>query len=208
MWNKLTIKQAQEIDKLRRSVTKDYTIADVDTELLAIIRGVPISRIDSMKWVDFVEARKELVFLENEPKGKPIQYIRIGKRRYRFVYDIRQMPFARYIEGKTFAQDFVPNLHKIAATMVIPQRRTFFRWVDDKYDASKHEVYANDMLQAPYEAIYASAVFFCNLFKNWIIASKDSMTNELVSKGMTHEEAEKQVNGLCQSLDGITPPNR
>jgi hypothetical protein len=208
MWNKLTIKQAQEIDKLRRKLTKEYTAADVDTELLAIIRGVPISTIDSMKWVDFVEARKELVFLENEPKGKPIQHIRIGKRRYRFVYDIRQMPFARYIEGKTFAQDFVQNLHKIAATMVIPQKRGFFCWKDDHYDASKHEVYSNDMLHAPYEAIYASAVFFCTLFRNWIIASKDSMISQLVSKGMEKEEAEKQVNDLCVSLGGITPQNK
>jgi hypothetical protein len=208
MWNKLTVRQAQEIDKLRRKVSKEYTEADVDTELLAIIKNVPVSVIDSMKWVDFVEARKELVFLENEPKGKPVKYIKIGKRAYRMVYDIRQMPFARYIEGKTFAQDFVTNLHKIAATMVMPQRKTWFRWVDDKYDAAKHEIYANDMQQAPYEAIYASTVFFCNLFKNWIIVSKDYMINELANKGMTKEEAEKQVNDLCKYLDGITPQSK
>jgi hypothetical protein len=208
MWNKITVKQAQEIDKLRRNINKEYTEADVDTELLAIIRNTTIQAIDSMKWVDFVEARKELVFLENEPKAKPIKHIKVGKRRYRMVYDIRQMPFARYIEGKTFAQDFVQNLHKIAATMIMPQRRTCIRWVDDKYDAAKHDVYANDMLQAPYEVIYASAVFFCNLFKNWIIVSKDYMINELVSKGMTNEEAVKQVNDLCRYLDGIIPQNK
>lgn len=208
MWNKITIQQAQEIDKLRRNITKEYTAADVDTELLAIIRGVSVDTIDSMKWVDFVEARKELVFLENEPKAKPIQFIKVNGKRYRFVYDIRQMPFARYIEGKTFAQDFVQNLHKIAATMVMPQVRTWIGWKDGKYDATKHEQYAADMLQAPYEAIYASAVFFCNLFKNWIIVSKDSMINQLVSKGMEKVEAEKQVNVLCESLDGITRPNR
>lgn len=208
MWNKITVKQAQEIEKLRRNLKKEYTQADVDTELLAIILNTTIEAIDSMSWADFVEARKQLDFLEKEPNAKPAKYIKIGKRRYRMVYDIRQMPFARYIEGKTFAQDFVENLHKIAATMVMPQRRTWIRWVDDKYDATKHSVYANDMLQAPYEVIYASAVFFCNLFKNWIKVSKDCMIIELVNKGMIKEEAEKQVNDLCKFLDGITPPSK
>jgi hypothetical protein len=205
MWNKLTIQQAQEIDKLRRNVYKEDTEIDVETKLLSIILNKQQSEIDSLGWQEYLDQRAALKFLEQEPEGTPIQYVTIGKRKYRFVYDIRQMPFARYIESKTFAQDFVGNLHKLAASMVIPQRKTWYgKWKDVKYDASKHIEYATDMLQAPFEAVYGSAVFFYHLYKNWIIASKDYMINEQVKMGKTQEEAEKLVNDLCSSLDGIT----
>ena len=205
MWNKLTIQQAQEIDKLRRNVSKEDTEIDVETKLLSIILNKQQSEIDSLGWQEYLDQRAALKFLEQEPEGTPIQTVTIGKRKYRFVYDIRQMPFARYIESKTFAQDFVGNLHKLAASMVIPQRKTWYgKWKDAKYDASKHIEYATDMLQAPFEAVYGSAVFFYHLYKNWIIASKDYMIKEQVKTGKTQEEAEKLVNDLCSSLDGIT----
>lgn len=208
MWNKLTVEQVQRIDMVRRKAKDTDTLADIECEILAIIRSVPLSVIDSMAWLEFIEARKSLSFLEDQPNSQPIDFIRIGKKRYRFIYDIRQMPFARYIEGKTFAQDFSQSMHKLAATMIMPQKRGFWGWKDDKYDASKHERYANDMLKAPYDAVYASAVFFCNLFKNWIMASRDYMINQEVSKGMTQAEAERVVNDLCKYLDGIIPANR
>ena len=209
MWNNLTIQQVQQIDELRSKLSKDATDADADSEVLAIIDKVTVSTIDSMAWLTFQERRKELAFLLEAPKYEPLQTISIGKRRYKFVYDIRQMPFARYIEGKTFAQDFVKNLHKLAATMVLPMKRTWYgKWVTDKYDAANHEQYATDMLQAPYGSIYSSALFFCNLYRNWIIALRDYMIKEQVSKGKTQEEAEQLVNALCQSLDGIIQPNK
>lgn len=208
MWHKITIQQAQQIDKLRQSV-KDQTEVDIDSELLAIIENVPLSKIDSMAWLEFQEKRKSLVFLMTEPEYQPLQYITIGKKRYRFVYDIRQMPFARYVESKEFSKNFVGNLHRLAATMVIPQKRNWYgKWVDAQYNADNHEQYANDMLNASYGQIYSSAVFFCNLYKAWITVLKDSMILEQQSKGKTKEEAEKLVNDLCQYLDGIIQPNR
>lgn len=205
MWNKLTIQQAQEIDKLRRNVSKDDTEIDIETKLLSIILNKNQSEIDSLGWQEYLDQRAALKFLEQEPEGTPIQHVTIGKRKYRFVYDIRQIPFARYIESKTFAKDFVGNLHKLAASMVIPQRKTWYgKWKDTKYDASKHIEYSNDMLQAPFEAVYGSAVFFYHLYKNWIIASKDYMIAEQVKTGKSQEEAEKLVNDLLRSMDGIT----
>ena len=204
MWNKLTIQQAQEIDKLRRNLSKEDTEIDIETRLLSIILNKNQSEIDSLGWQEYLDQRAALKFLEQEPEGTPIQTVTIGKRKYRFVYDIRQMPFARYIESKTFAKDFVGNLHKLAASMVIPQRKTWYgKWKDAKYDASKHIEYSTDMLQAPFEAVYGSAVFFYHLYKNWIIASRDYMIAEQVKTGKSQEEAEKLVNDLVKSMDGI-----
>lgn len=203
MWNKLTIQQAQEIDRIRQS---DDPPLEVEIELVATINNMTIDEVDSMEWGKYTELRKTLDFLTTMPEGKPIEFVTIGKKRYRFIYDIRQIPFARYIEGKTFAQNFVKDLHKLAASMSIPQRKTWYgKWVDQKYNAAKHSEYAEDLLNAPFEAVYSSAVFFYHLYRNWIEVSKVYLIKEQMKMGKTMEEAEKLVRDLCTYLDGNTP---
>jgi len=206
MWNKLTIQQAQEVDRILK---QNAPPLDIEVELIAIINDMSIDEVDSLKWAEYTELRKSLDFLNKKPDGKAIPYVTIGDKRYRFIYDIRQMPFARYIEGKTFSVDFANNLHKIAASMSIQQKRNWYgRWVDQKYNAAKHSEYAEDLLQAPFEAVYSAAVFFYQVYRIWITASKDYLIEEQVKTGKTMEEAEKLVNDLCQYLDGSTQLNR
>ena len=116
------------------------------------------------------------------------------------------MPAARYIESKVFSKDTLANLHKIAASMVIPQRRNWLgKWVDDKYDASKHEEYSADMQEAKFVHVYHSLVFFYQVYKNWIEVSQDYMISEMTKAGMTQSQAEVMVNLLSISTDGIIP---
>jgi hypothetical protein len=116
------------------------------------------------------------------------------------------MPAARYIESKVFSKDTLANLHKIAASMVIPQRRNWFgKWVDDKYDASKHEQYSADMQEAKFVDVYHSLVFFYQVYKNWIEVSQDYMIAEMTKTGMKQTEAGLVVELLSKSMDGIIP---
>lgn len=203
MWNKLTIQQAQEIDRIRQS---DAPHLDIEVELIATINNLSIDQVDSMEWGKYTELRKTLDFLQTMPEGKPIEYVTIGKKRYRFIYDIRQMPFARYIEGKTFSVSFMQNLHKLAASMSMPQRKTWYgKWVDQKYNAAKHSEYAEDLLNAPFEAVYSSAVFFYQVYRLWIESSRVYLIKEQMKTGKTMQEAEKLVRDLCRYLDGSTP---
>jgi len=90
--------------------------------------------------------------------------------------------------------------------MVIPQRRNWFgKWVDDKYDASKHEEYSADMQEAKFVDVYHSLVFFYQVYKNWIEVSQDFMIAEMTKAGMTQSQAEVMVNLLSISTDGIIP---
>lgn len=210
-WNTITVRQAQQIEAVRKSIKDEETGLDVECTLLSIVLGIPQSQVDSMGWQEYLNARKGLDFLEVQPSGEAAKYIEVNGKRYRCVYDIRQMPFARYIEGKTFGQDFVGNLHKVAASMVIPQKkvRRFFttKWVDDTYNAALHEQYANDMLDAPFLTVYASCLFFYHVYRNWIEVSKGYMIAESVKKGLTAAQAVESVNALCNSLDGSITPN-
>jgi hypothetical protein len=207
-WNNLTLWQYQQIMPIITNPEKDWTELDKEVKLLCIVTGLTEYQIDSLAIEDLKELRKELAFLDEPIEGKPVDFIVINGRRYRMNYDIKNMPAARYIESKVFSKDTLANLHKIAASMVIPQKKTWFgKWVDDKYDASKHEEYSQDMQEANFIHIYHSLVFFYQVYRNWIEVSRDYMIQEMKTTGMTTEQAQQVVQLLCESMDGIIPPN-
>lgn len=207
-WNELTLWQYQQIMPIITNPEKDWTELDKEVKLLCIITGMTEQQIDSLSIEDLKELRKELTFLDEPIEGKPVDFIVINGRRYRMNYDIKNMPAARYIESKVFSKDTVANLHKIAASMIIPQKKLWFgKWVDDKYDASKHEEYASDMAEANFIHVYHSLVFFYQVYRNWIEVSRDYMIREMTTAGMTTEQAEQVVQLLCESTGGIIPPN-
>lgn len=207
-WNELTLWQYQQIMPIITNPEKDWTELDKEVKLLCIITGMTEQQIDSLSIEDLKELRKELAFLDEPIEGKPVDFIVINGRRYRMNYDIKNMPAARYIESKVFSKDTVANLHKIAASMIIPQKKLWFgKWVDDKYDASKHEEYASDMAEANFIHVYHSLVFFYQVYRNWIEVSRDYMIQEMKTAGMTTEQAEQVVQLLCESTGGIIPPN-
>ena len=207
-WNNLTLWQYQQIMPIITNPDKDWTELDKEVKLLCIVTGMTEQQIDSLAIEDLKELRKELAFLDESIEGKPVDFIVINGRRYRMNYDIKNMPAARYIESKVFSKDTLANLHKIAASMVMPQKKNWFgKWVDDKYDASKHEQYSSDMQEANFIHIYHSLVFFYQVYRNWIEVSRDYMIREMTTAGMTTQQAEQVVTLLCESTGGTIPPN-
>ena len=207
-WNNLTLWQYQQIMPIITNPDKDWTELDKEVKLLCIVTGMTEQQIDSLAIEDLKELRKELAFLDEPIEGKPVDFIVINGRRYRMNYDIKNMPAARYIESKVFSKDTLANLHKIAASMVMPQKKNWFgKWVDDKYDASKHEQYSSDMQEANFIHIYHSLVFFYQVYRNWIEVSRDYMIREMTTAGMTTQQAEQVVTLLCESTGGTIPPN-
>jgi hypothetical protein len=205
-WNELTLWQYQQLMPTITNPNKDWTELDAEVKQLCIVTGLTEYQIDSLSLTALKELRKELAFLNEPIEGKPVNYIVINGKRYRINYDIKNMPSARYIESKVFSKDTLANLHKIAASMVIPQKRNWFgKWVDQDYDASKHEEYAADMQEANFVHIYHSLVFFYQVYKNWIEVSRDYMTAEMTKSGMTKNQADMVVDLLLESMDGTTP---
>ena len=187
---------------------KDWTELDKEVKQLAVISGLTEYQIDSLSIETLKEMRQDLAFLDEPIEGKPVDFIVVNGRRYRMNYDIKNMPAARYIESKVFSKDTLGNLHKIAASMVMPQKKTWFgKWVDDKYDASKHEDYAADMQEANFIHVYHSLVFFYQVYRNWIEVSRDYMKAEMMKAGMTATQADSVVLLLCESTGGIIPPS-
>jgi hypothetical protein len=152
--------------------------------------------------------KANLGFLDANIEGKAVKYTEVNGKRYRFVYDIQKMKAARYIESKVFSTDLISNIHKLAASMVIPQRKNWYgMWVDDKYDASKHSEYAEDIQASNFVNVYHSVVFFYQVYRNWIEVSQGYLVKEMMDKGMSTELALKAVQTLCETLDGSIAPN-
>lgn len=203
-WKDVNVWQWQQIQNLLLK-KEGLTELDIAVKSLEILTNKTESQIDSLTIRQLNEQLKEIIFITNTaPVPKPVDIIKVGKKRYRCIYDIRNLPYSRYLETKYFGSDISNNLHKIGASMVMPMKLTWRGWRVAKYDASKHEQYAEDLLSAPFEAVYGSIVFFCQTFTDSITSLKDFLILELINKGMSKEEAKVTITTLCQLMDGFT----
>jgi hypothetical protein len=208
MWDKINVWQYQQIYNVYNSKDKYLTEIEVNSKLVSIVNDMTEAQVDSLTITQFNKLKKSILFLTQPIAGKPVKYISINKtKRYKINYDVSKMPFARYIESKVFSEDLYNNLHKLAATMVIPQKRILGIWFKQKYDASKHEQYSEDMLTARFIDVYHSLVFFYQVYRNWIEVSQDYMVSKMMQTGMTQDKAKEVVQDLCTTLDGSIPPN-
>lgn len=209
MWEKINVWQYQQIYNALNNKSKDETDLDLKVKLVAIVNNMTEMQVDSLPLDEYKELSKTIEFLNEPIKGKPVKWIPITKnKRYRVVYDVSKMPFARYIESKVFSEDLYGNLHKLAATMVVPEyKKRFHIWYDQPYDASKHQEYADDMLNARFIDVYNSLVFFYQVYRNWIEVSQGYLANKLKEAGMTMDKANEVVQSLCSILDGNIAPN-
>ena len=200
-WKDINVFQWQQLNNLFIN-SKETNELDLAVKAAAICYNLTEHEIDSLPLSDLSPLLKQISFIHEDLKPEPQKYIKIKGKKYKCVYDVRKIPAARYIETKHFGQDVNGNLHKIAACMVMPMKRTLFGWKVAKYDASKHEDYAQDLLEAPITAILGSVVFFYLVYKNWIKSSKDYLIAEMTKKGITKYQAEVLYRALCDTMDG------
>ena len=203
-WKDVTVWQWQQIQNIALKQGAGDTFLDIAVKTLAILKNQTEGQIDSLS---LKELKDELTKIEwvntTQPNPKPQNYIKVNGKRYKCVFDVRNMPYARYIETKFFAEDVTNNLHKIAASMVVPMKLTWRGWKVAKYDSTKHEEYANDLLSAPFESVYGSLVFFCQVLRDSIRIIVDSSKNELIQKGLSELEIEVITKDLWSDLDGF-----
>ena len=205
-WNNISVWQYQNIVKTLANKQDDEI--EKSFKLIGIVYNMTENQVDSLTQAEYKAKLKECDFLNSLPEGKPVKIIKVNGKRYRLIYDVTRMPFGRYVESKAFVGDIYGNLHKLGATMVMPQKRNWLGlWVDDKYDASKHEDYADDILQANFQDVYFSLVFFYQVFRNWIEVTRDYLVTKMMMTGQTKEQCNQVVADLCNILDGIIQPN-
>jgi hypothetical protein len=154
-WQTITVGEWMQALEIRASDKDDI---EKDIAFCALISGKTESEIEALNWADFTELKRKAdsAFQETQ-ESKPL----FRWKKYRFIYDPLKINAGQYVSIQYFLNDGIEkNLHNLAACIVKPLG--FFK----KYDARKHQQYANDLKNAPLAAIRGSMVFFCNLFQN------------------------------------------
>lgn len=205
-WKDVTVWQWIQLQNVLLK-KEGFTELDIAVKCLSILTDQTETQIDSLSVKDLNKQLIGIKFVtETLPDPKPVDFLKTPGGRYRCIYDVRNIPYARYLETKFFGADVGLNIHKIAASMVMPMKLTWRGYKLAKYDSAKHEDYANDILEAPFEQVYGSIVFFCQVFNDSIKSLSGYFRMESIKAGMTPEEAEIMVERLCKDLDGFTKP--
>ena len=205
-WNDVTVYQFQQIQNI-----KEDDILDADIKLVSIMYDLTEKQVDAMSMAEFNEKKNECSFVYSETLvPKTSKYIKANKNIYRFIPDIREVKLGgtgRYITIKHFQKNVIENLHKIAASMIVPQKKGWFGLKDAEFKAEEHEIYAEDMLSAKITDVYGMIVFFCKVYLNWMDNSKDYLIQTMMmTMKMNKSECEKLVNNLWTYMDGYIKP--
>jgi hypothetical protein len=201
-WNEINLYQYQQIIEANKI---EYPIDRID-RLIGIINNWTTNQVNDLTVERYNAEVKRLAFLDSEPEGKPVKFINVNGKRYKCIYDVRQMPSARYIESKVFQTDLIPNLHKLAASMVKPMKKTIWGWKEMPFDSTSHSVYADDMLEAKFVDIYHSIVFFYHVYRIWIEVSRGYLKTQLEMQGTN--QSEKALQDLLNIMDGNIAPHK
>lgn len=165
-WSDVTVWQWQQIQQLNEkkdSLKEEDLIIDTVSILINKTRSQVLSL--SERAIKKVILDIEFLYLR-EPNMRAVDFVKVGKQKFKFDYDARFSEAGRYIEIKYFTPDFVNNLHRIAASMIIPMKPTLFGWKELEYDPMKHENYAETLLSAPFEIVFGSVMMRMNNIKN------------------------------------------
>lgn len=198
-WKDISVFQYQQIFEVNSMELDDL---EKTIKMASIITSQTETHIRTLPVVEFQKLIEQMDFLNQKIEFRKVDVIKVNGKRYKCNYDVKQLATGRYIEIKFFVADFEHNIHKVAASMVIPMKKNFMKWELDKYDPDKHDEYANDLQMASVEEVMGSLVFFYLKLKKWIKDSVDYLMKELTKKGMKKKTLMKVFPHFFVTLDG------
>jgi hypothetical protein len=185
-WNDLNVFQYQQLEKI---LLGENPLGHA-MRIIAIINSTTESQVEKYSHKRLLKELQKIKFLITQFDGKPKDYIQIGLKRYICNYDINKVNTARYIETKVFAKDFVQNLHKVAASMVIPTVLTPLGYFTKRYNATLHSIYSQDIQEANFVDVYFSVTKYVKM-----IADLDSNYKGLYDEIDQDMESQQQRGG-------------
>lgn len=211
-WKDLTVEQFQQLNE----IDKDFEALDKAYHTVSICKKIDIEELDAMPISEFNRLSNDCLFVVKQPM-QDVTVKRFG--RFKFIHDIRKIKsaVARYIEVKHFAQDYIPNMHLILASMVQPQRKNWLgMWVDVPYDSKEYETYAAELQQIPITVAMGWIGFFFRVLEQLKVVSHQSSQQKfqkqkmkliwkmMLKHRMSKKEVEKIVDPLWQNMVGST----
>lgn len=180
MWDKLTV--GQFITLYDIEVNANLNIIEKQQKMLAVIEGKKERDYDSYKYRDLIkEYGEKLSFFNNIPEAKPVDYLKTVTNRYKFCYEMHEITAGQYIDILAFSGEIM-QLNKIAACFFLPMEGEKYK----AYGVVPHDVVADDLLEANFLEVYASMLFFCQLFNALI---ETTITSSIQNKMLAEKAA-------------------
>lgn len=194
MWDKLTV--GQFISLYDIELNANLNIIEKQQKMLSIVEGKPESYYDSFKYRDLItEYGEKLSFFDNMPEAKPVDFLQVGDKRYKFVHELHEITAGQYIDILAFSGEIM-QLNKIAACFFLPMEGKRYQ----PYGKIPHDVVAEDLLDAKFLDVYGCMLFFCQLF-NELIA-------DTIISSMTNQDLAKKAVDLWRDGGGSIPLSR
>jgi len=180
MWDKLTV--GQFISLYDIEVNTNLNIIEKQQKMLSIVDGKPESYYDSYKYRDLIsEYGEKLSFFDNIPETKPVDFIQVKDKKYKFCHELNEITAGQYIDILAFSGEIM-QLNKIAACFFLPMQGKRYL----PYGKIPHDVVADDLLESKFIEVYGCMLFFCQLFSELI-------SNTIISSMVNKELAKKVV---------------
>ena len=194
MWDKLTV--GQFISLYDIEVNANLIIIEKQQKMLSIVEGKPESYYDTFKYRDLItEYGEKLSFFDNIPETKPVDFLQVGGKRYKFVHELNEITAGQYIDILAFSGEIM-QLNKIAACFFLPMEGKRYQ----PYGKIPHDMVADELLDAKFIEVYGCMLFFCQLFSELI-------SNTIISSVINQELAQKVVH-LWKDGGGYIPLSR
>lgn len=194
-WQTITIAQYQQVYATLKSF--HYDDFEKEIQITALLSGKTEAQVEALTMPEYKKLKQQVSFVfQDIPKeGRRIH----GWKRYRIIYDLRRLGSGRYVTVQNILRgDLVENLHQLLA-VVVEKRNHVGQY---RYDARKHQEYANDLQQAPFLACYHAAVFFCNLWNLSIHNLAPYLEKEAKAKGVSPNLITEAMTHLSKSSVG------
>ena len=180
MWDKLTV--GQFISLYDIEINTNLNIIEKQQKMLSIVEGKPESYYDTFKYRDLIsEYGEKLSFFDNIPETKPVDFIQVKDKKYKFCHELNEITAGQYIDILAFSGEIM-QLNKIAACFFLPMQGKRYL----PYGKIPHDVVADDLLEAKFIEVYGCMLFFCQLFSELI-------SNTIISSMVNKELAKKVV---------------
>lgn len=194
MWDKLTV--GQFISLYDIEINANLNIIEKQQKMLSIVEGKPESYYDTFKYRDLItEYGEKLSFFDNIPETKPVDFLQVGGKRYKFVHELNEITAGQYIDILAFSGEIM-QLNKIAACFFLPMEGKRYQ----PYGKVPHDVVADELLDAKFLEVYGCMLFFCQLF-NELIA-------DTIISSMINQDLAKKAVDLWQGGAGYTALSR
>lgn len=197
-YNELTVRQFQLCDEIIRN---ESDVLERHIKLVACLSGNSIEWVESHTPKQIAEWVKDLSFLSNPKVDKKIpKYVLANKRVYRPYNDASKFSAGQVIALKVYGEKAKghSNLHNQLAC-VFGQ----INWYGGlkKYDATKHEQIANDMLEAKMGDVYGAVFFYSNVLEalSPILETYLKQANETIAEIMPEVMEWAKEQGLKDS---------